>query len=83
MTDKDPEDLVGESFDRDEVPSYPGRIYYYNGEFIAGNPRVPVKLIQVRFRRAYPVKDEHYTVCEARRVDLSCPDDVYGEWVLE
>lgn len=74
------ESLIGESFDDDEVPDSPGRIYWRDGSLFTGFPHAPVRVVQVRFRKACATEDGDWTVIEARRVDTSKPDDLYGKW---
>lgn len=74
--------VLGESFDEDVVPQYPGRIFYHeNRGFTTGYPYAPVIVTEVRFRQARHNEDGDFTVCAARWVDTTSPENPSGDWV--
>jgi hypothetical protein len=80
------DDVLGEGFDADEIPDWPGRIYASESAdgvtFNEGFPYAPVKVIEVRFMENLYAREGDFIVHEARRVDTSNPDDIYGEWEM-
>lgn len=73
-------DLLGMSFDSADVPNYPARMYWSDGEFLTSFPNAPMQIAEVRLREAYNSENGDYTIYEARAVDTSNPTDSHGEW---
>jgi hypothetical protein len=73
-------ELLGKSFDEDEVPAYPGRIFWYDGTFLTDFPHAPILMAEVRFREASATEDGDFTIYESRAIDTSDPENAYGEW---
>lgn len=73
-------ELLGQSFSDDEVPKYPGRIYWHEGNFLTSFPHAPMYLAEVRFREANKSEGQDWTIYEARAIDSSNPKDSHGEW---
>jgi hypothetical protein len=82
------QELLGTTYEAEEVPNYPGRIFWREAEygeshFFTSWPYDPIEYIEVRFREAHHTEDGDYTIYETRAIDNSTPTDAYSEWFKE
>ena len=78
--EREVDDLVGKSFDSEQVPNYPGRMYWYDGKFHTSFPHAPMRLAEIRLRESNASEDGDFTIYEARAIDSSNPEDSHSEW---
>lgn len=76
-------ELLGTTYEAEEVPDYPGRIFWRDGDFFTSFPHAPMAFIEVRFREAHHIGDGDYAIYEARAIDNSTPTDAYSDWFSE
>ena len=76
-------ELLGQTFNEKEVPSYPARIFWYDGGFMTSIPHAPVRMGEVRFRETYATEEGDFVIYQARTIDTSNPEDSHSEWFHE
>jgi len=81
MKKEDINNVLGETFDKEEIPEYPGRIFWRKGDdFFTKFPMAPVIFAEVRFRETNASQNGDFIVHEARWIDTSNPENSHGEW---